>query len=77
MKPDVQAASLTCIDCGAHVEKPIGGIAICGDCFASRGSCCPEFDASDPTKDDAPRGYASPPCSAHLFDDEDIDDSAR
>lgn len=77
MKHVVQAASLTCIDCGAYVDEPIGGIAICGDCFAARGSCCTESGAFDLTEDDTPRGYASPPCSAQLLDDEDIDDSAR
>lgn len=71
MKPDDQAASMTCIDCGAYVEETIGGIAICDACYAARGSCCPEFGAFDLTADDASREYASPPCFAHLFEDAD------
>lgn len=49
MKTDEQAASLTCIDCGAYVEETSGGIAICDVCFAVRGSCCAEFNAFDAT----------------------------
>jgi len=63
---------LTCIDCGAPVEAPVGGIAICDNCLSTRGSCCPEFGAFDLTGEAAtPREYASSPCSAHLFEEAD------
>jgi len=37
----------TCIDCGVSVEELTGGFAICGDCFAARGSCRPESGTVD------------------------------
>jgi len=61
-----------CIDCGAPIEAPIGGIAICDNCFSTRGSCCPEFGAFDLTEEAAPREYASSPCSAHIFEEADV-----
>lgn len=63
--------ALNCIDCGAPVEEPTGGIAICENCLSTRSSCCSEFGAFDPTEDAAPREYASSPCSAHLFEKAD------
>jgi len=65
------ASDRTCIDCGAPVEEPLGGVPICDNCLTTRGSCCPEFGAFDLTEDDAPGAYASPPCSAHLFEEAD------
>jgi len=63
---------LTCIDCDAPIEAPVGGIAICDDCLSTRGSRCPEFGAFDLTENAAPpREYASSPCSAHLFEEAD------
>jgi len=61
-------AELACIDCGAPVNEPVGGVSICEDCLDKRGSCCPEFGAFDLTEDSLSCEYASPPCSAHLFD---------
>ncbi len=61
----------TCIDCGAPVEAPVGGVAICDNCLSTRGSCCPEFGAFDLTEEAATREYASSPCSAHLFEEAD------
>jgi len=59
----------TCIDCGVPVQETLGGIAICGDCLAARGSCCPEFGAFDLTEDEAPFEYFSPACDAPMFED--------
>jgi len=66
-----QPSPPSCIDCGAPVKQLVGGIAICDHCLTTRGSCCPEFGAFDLTKNEAPREYASPPCSAHLFEEKD------
>jgi predicted GNAT family acetyltransferase len=70
MKTDEQAASLTCIDCGAYVDETNGGIAICDACFAVRGSCCAEFGALDAITEQARHDRFGPDCSAHPADHE-------
>jgi len=64
-------SGLKCVDCGIPLEEAVGGIPICENCLTIRGSCCPEFGAFDLTEEAAPREYASPPCSAHLFEEAD------
>lgn len=58
-----KSSPVECVHCGAPVAQRIGGIPICDNCYTIRGSCCHEFE------EDA--GFASPPCYAHLFDEED------
>ena len=68
--PDTSRPSLTCMDCGASIGETVGGIAICSDCFAVRGSCC--FEACDGglAEGSEPREYSSPACFAHVFEEE-------
>ena len=67
----------TCIDCGKSITGTVGGVAICGECLAVRGSCCAEFGGNDLLADAEPpqrpetRENASPVCYAPLFQDED------
>lgn len=68
---DTTPPASSCIDCGAPVSKTFGGISICDTCLELRGSCCPEFGASDLTTNKTDSEYASPACSAHLFEEAD------
>ena len=69
-------SDLNCIDCGKSITAVVGGVAICMDCLAVRGSCCAEFGGNDLTADaeepelPEPRENASPVCYAPLFEDE-------
>lgn len=46
------------------VTQRIGGIPICDDCYAIQGSCCHEAEER--------RSFSSPPCYAHLFEEDDF-----
>lgn len=34
--------NIPCAECGRFGAFPFDGIALCGDCYEQRGSCCPE-----------------------------------
>jgi len=36
-----------CVRCGQPTDKKVGGLPLCDDCYAIRGSCCPEFGPDD------------------------------
>ena len=65
----------TCIDCGRLITATVGGVAICENCLAVRGSCCAEFGGNDLTAEaeeeklSEVRERASPVCYATLFED--------
>lgn len=60
--PTSQSSPDECAHCGVPVTQRIGGVPICDNCYTIRGSCCHEFEEDS--------GFASPPCYAHLFDEE-------
>lgn len=44
--PKVDPA-LVCDECGAFGAFEFGGVTLCVDCYAGKGSCCPEFGKDD------------------------------
>jgi hypothetical protein len=40
-------AQLVCDQCGRFGAYPFDGRNLCGDCYESCGSCCPEFGRED------------------------------
>jgi hypothetical protein len=34
--------NIPCAECGRFGAFPFDGVALCGDCYEQRGSCCPE-----------------------------------
>lgn len=41
-----------CDECGAHGAFQFGDVSLCTDCYAGKGSCCPEFGKDDLWRDD-------------------------
>jgi hypothetical protein len=45
-------AEATCDECGAVGAFQFGEVLLCTDCYAGKGSCCPEFGKDDLWRDD-------------------------
>jgi predicted GNAT family acetyltransferase len=50
-KPNQDTSDPVCIDCYLPLVSNVGGVAICDECLAVRGSCCPEFGSFDLASD--------------------------
>ncbi len=77
-----QSSPVPCIHCGVPVASRVGGVPICDECYPVRGACCQEFGeaahgcATD-EEEETGTGFASPPCYAHLFENEDDEETVR